>query len=71
MKYLCTIYSDESQMATPRPDQRAEMMRAYEAFTAEVSDAGVMVGGDGLQPSSTATTIRVRDGAEQSAAAQS
>jgi hypothetical protein len=60
MKYLCTIYGDESQMATVTPEQVSEMMAAYGAFGQEAGDA--ILGGEGLQPSSTATTVRVRDG---------
>jgi len=62
MKYLCAIYGDESQMANATLEQGSQTMAAYEAFTTEVRDAGAMLGGEGLQPSSTATTVRVRDG---------
>jgi hypothetical protein len=44
------------------PEQGAEIMAAYEAFGREAAAAGVLLGGDGLQPTSTATTVRVRDG---------
>ena len=37
-------------------------MAAYQRFTDAATEAGVMSAGDGLQPSSTATTVRVRDG---------
>jgi hypothetical protein len=60
MKYLCTIYGDESQMANLTPEQGSEMMEAYGAFGEEAGDA--ILAGEGLQPTSTATTVRVRDG---------
>ncbi len=60
MKYLCTIYGDESQMAGVTPEQVSEMMEAYGAFGQEACDA--ILAGEGLQPTSTATTVRVRDG---------
>ena len=60
MKYLLTIISDESQWAAATPRELQEMMSAYEAFTREITAAGVMLGGEGLSPSSTATTVRVR-----------
>jgi hypothetical protein len=62
MKYLCTIYGDESQMTSATPEQGNQMMAAYNAFTTEVTDAGALLGGEGLQPTTTATTVRVRDG---------
>jgi hypothetical protein len=60
MKYLCTIYGDESQMANVTPEQINEVMEAYGAFGEEAGNA--ILAGEGLQPTSTATTVRVRDG---------
>jgi hypothetical protein len=62
MKYLLTIYNDESRYGEATPRDVQQMMAAYEAFGREASAAGVMLGGEGLSPSSTATTVRVRDG---------
>jgi hypothetical protein len=60
MKYLLTIYSDESRWAEATPRELQEMMSAYDAFTREITAAGVMLGGEGLSPTRTATTVRVR-----------
>ncbi len=60
MKYLCTIYADESQFGEATPEQMNEMLAAYGAFGEEAGDR--ILGGEGLQPTSTATTVRVRDG---------
>ena len=38
------------------------MLAEYEAYDRAVQEAGVFVSGEGLQPTSTATTVRVRDG---------
>jgi len=62
MKYMATIYGDESRFAQASPDDIAAMMSAYESFGREAEQAGVLLGGDGLEPSATATTIRVREG---------
>ena len=62
MKYLLTIYNDESGFANATPEDVQQVMAAYEAFGREVSEAGAMLGGEGLQPSSTATTVQVREG---------
>ena len=61
MRYLLAIYGDESQRDAMTPEDGVAMMEAYNAYTQEVERAGVMLGGDGLQASSTATTVRVRD----------
>ena len=62
MQYLLTIYTDESGFADATPEDGKRMMAAYEAYTAELKQSGAFVGGEGLQPTSTATTVRVRDG---------
>ena len=61
MKYLLTIYGDESGYDGTPQDVR-QLMAAYEQFGRAATEAGVMLGGEGLQPSSTATTVQVRDG---------
>lgn len=62
MKYLLTIYNDESGFANATPEDVQQVMAAYEAFGREVTEAGAMLGGEGLQPSSTASTVQVREG---------
>jgi hypothetical protein len=62
MKYLLTIYGDESRWADVTPEQSAGQMKAYDELTRDMQDTGVLLGGEGLQPVATATTVRVRDG---------
>jgi hypothetical protein len=62
MEYLLTIYNDESRYATMSEEESKQLMDAYWAFTDDVQKAGVYVGGHGLQPTQTATTVRVRGG---------
>jgi hypothetical protein len=62
MQYLLTIYDDESSWNDISPEESGQIMAAYGAFTESVKAAGVMLGGEALQPTSTATTVRVRDG---------
>ena len=62
MQYLLTIYVDEADFANTTPEDGMKMMAAYDAVTEELKQAGVFLGGEGLQATSTATTVRVRDG---------
>jgi hypothetical protein len=62
MKYLLTIYADESHWTEASPEDVQRMMAAYGALGEAMQKAGVLLGGEGLQPSSTATTVAVRDG---------
>jgi hypothetical protein len=62
MRYALTIYTDESQRENATPEQVAQMSQAYGEVTREMEHEGILVAGDGLYPTSTATTVRVRDG---------
>lgn len=62
MKYLLMICTDETAEARAPQAAMTEMMKQYFAFTQDAKDKGVYVGGNALQPTSTATTVRVRDG---------
>jgi len=62
MQYLLMIYCDESADAQKSPADQEKEMGAYFAFTKEAEDAGVKKAGEALHPSSTATTVRVRNG---------
>ena len=61
MKYLLTIYGDESGWNDVTPEQAQDIMAAYGAFGEAAEKAGVLLGGEGLQPTSTATTVSVRN----------
>jgi hypothetical protein len=66
MKYMLLIYVDEVKGAQIRKDVgEAQMSAPYIAYTEALQKAGVIVGGDRLQPSATATTVRVSDGKTQ------
>jgi hypothetical protein len=59
MKYMLVIVGDESQRTDDDP---AAQMQAWFDYSQALVDAGVLVSGEGLQPSSTATTLRMQDG---------
>ena len=62
MKYLLMIYTNEQQDAQRTPEEQEANMGEYFAFTNEIREAGVMLGGEALQSTTTATTVRVRQG---------
>jgi hypothetical protein len=61
MQYLVLIYSEEPTEA-PDPAQIGAIMAEYNAYSDMLRDRGVLVAGEALQPTATATTVRVRDG---------
>ena len=62
MKYLCLIYDDEKKVATMSKEEGDTFMGEYFAFTEGVKKTGHYLGGNALQPVSTATTLRNRSG---------
>ena len=59
MQYLLLIYANESE---PPPGDVNAFMAEYGTFTQGIVQSGAFKAGDRLQPTSTATTVRVRDG---------
>ncbi|MES1202081.1 MAG: YciI family protein [Pseudomonadota bacterium] len=62
MQYLILIYGAEDAWAKMSPEQAAEVMGAYMAYTKALKAAGKHVAGDELQPTSTAKSITLRAG---------
>ena len=61
MQYMLLIYDVEPTSA-PSPEAMQAEIAEYNAFTKEVTDRKLMVSGEALHPTTTATTVRVRDG---------
>jgi hypothetical protein len=62
VQYMLLIYGEESGWQSASDEDRGAMMKEYRDFTEELRSSGAMVAGDALQPTSNATTVRVRDG---------
>jgi hypothetical protein len=62
MKYALTIYGDEAGRESVSEEERLAASKAYAKLTQEMQQKGVLVAGEGLYPTPTATTVRVRDG---------
>jgi hypothetical protein len=62
MQYLLMIYRNEAELGAMTPADRKKMTADYGTFTQSIIQSGHFKAGDGLQPTTTATTVRVRDG---------
>jgi hypothetical protein len=63
MRYLLLLYEPERPPDMEIPKELLEKeMAAYADFTAEVRNRGLFQAGEALEPVTTATTVRVRDG---------
>jgi hypothetical protein len=62
MQYLLMIYRSEAEAGKMDAAARQKMMAEYGGFTQSIIQSGNFKAGDALQPTATATTVRVRDG---------
>src|SRR3982751_3107485 len=66
MHYMLLIYNDERAWASLAEDERNAIVQEYFALTNELHEHGAYVAGAPLQPTTTATTVRLRDGEQLS-----
>ncbi|MCF6327433.1 MAG: YciI family protein [Devosiaceae bacterium] len=62
MKYLALLYDNEGSGPNPGTPEFGEMMAAYQAAGEVFEKDKVFVAGEALQPTNTATSIKVRNG---------
>ena len=62
MKYVCLIYQDEAELQKMPKEEMGKLSAEYQAFTEALQRSGQLIAAHGLQPTHTATTVRVRDG---------
>jgi len=62
MQYMLLIYDNEAEMAANRSGATDVMMQGYREFTDSILKSGNMKAGEALQPTSTATCVRIRNG---------
>jgi hypothetical protein len=62
MKYLLLLFGDESSWESASEEDMQAEMAAWEEYDRQTREAGVLVAGEGLQPPSTATTMRMVSG---------
>jgi hypothetical protein len=65
MKYLLALFGDESGWEDVSPEEMKAGMEPWNRFERELADTGNNLAGEGLQPSSTATTVKVGEGDER------
>ena len=65
MQYLLMIYANESGWSAMTPAEQQQGVAAYSAYTEALKKAGILVGSNRLQGSSTATVVRMTGGKSQ------
>src|SRR3989442_12931973 len=61
MKYLLALIGDQSRSAEATPEERRALMQVWDGYTGAAGDAGAYLGGEGLQPPTTATTVKIQE----------
>ncbi len=62
MHYALLIYGSQTVYDGMTQEEQAKVFQGHNAFFADVQQRGIFEGGRPLQPTSTATTVRVREG---------
>ena len=62
MQYMLLIHSSEAELQSASQDTVGRMHAAYMAYTEALTQAGVVVNGNRLRPTSSTTTVRIVDG---------
>jgi hypothetical protein len=61
MKFLLLLYGDERRYENLTPEAMASSFEVWSAFERELKEAGAYVVGEPLEPTATATTVRIQD----------
>jgi hypothetical protein len=64
MKYMLLIYHDEQSWDSVSEAERQQIYGEYRKLREQLESRGQFVSGSELQPVTTATTVRIRDGKE-------
>jgi len=62
VQYLCLIYEDEKEWQKMPTAETEKIINEFSCYTDSVRKSGHYVGGNALQPTHTATTVRIRQG---------
>ena len=62
MKFMLLIHADEQAVAAAAPATPGQMSPEYAAYNEALIKAGAMLAGDRLRPTTTAASVRIRNG---------
>ena len=62
MRYMLLVYTNEQATEAASPEQQEKTMAGHGAVMAETRERGILRGAEPLEPTRTATTVRVQNG---------
>jgi hypothetical protein len=64
MKYLLALFGEEGGQEDASPEEMKAALDRWSAYGKEAVDKGAFIAGEGLQPSETASTVKIEQGKE-------
>jgi hypothetical protein len=64
MMYVLALISEEGGLDDASPEEMKAVMDRWDEFTKETVDRGSFIAGEALQPTETASTVRIKEGQE-------
>ena len=64
MMYVLALISEEGGMEDASPEEMKAVMDRWDEFTRESVDHGAFIAGEALQPTESASTVRIKQGEE-------
>ena len=61
MKFLLLLYGDETKWIDMAPEDAQQSVEDWNAYSQQLIDAGVLLGGEALAPTTEATTVRLSE----------
>ena len=62
MQYMIVINRDEKALATTSDEDKKKIFGEYMKYTQDLKEAGVMLGGEALEPSNNAVRVSYKEG---------
>jgi len=64
MKYVLVLISEEGGMEDASPEEMKAVMDRWDEYTKRAVENGAFIAGEALQPSPTASSVKIKEGAE-------
>jgi hypothetical protein len=64
MMYMLALISEEGGMEDASPEEMKAVMDRWDAYTKRAVENGAFIAGEALQPSATASTVKIKEGEE-------
>jgi hypothetical protein len=64
MMYTLALISEEGGMEDASPEEMKAVMDRWDAYTKRAVENGAFIAGEALQPSATASTVKIKEGEE-------